>query len=152
MADHVRKQVRDAAKTALTGLSGVGSNVFSGRVAPLKPSECPAILIYLNVDQGEHGASNGGATSEFDGTLRLEAVRVATDTVLDDLDAMAALIEQTLFANAAFLATLLHAPGPPSTTIAVDDAVNGVEKRLGSAILDIPVRYRSRYGDPTTRV
>ena len=50
MVDHIRKQIRDAVKTALTGLTTTGANVFSGRVSPLKESEVPGLLIFLNGD------------------------------------------------------------------------------------------------------
>lgn len=46
---HVRKQVRDALKAALTGLPTTGARVFVSRpeARPLQSSELPALLIYM---------------------------------------------------------------------------------------------------------
>jgi hypothetical protein len=152
MADHIRKQIRDAAKTALTGLATTGANVFSGRVAPLQQSELPALLIFLNGDEGIHGASNGGATSAYSGLLRIEGVAAGANTLIDTLDQIAKEVELDLFADAPFLALLMHAPGPPSAQISIDEPLDGAEKRTGSVILTIPINYRTRFGQPDVKV
>ena len=46
MADHVRKQIRDAIVTLVTGLTTTGSNVFAGRTYALQDSELPALRVY----------------------------------------------------------------------------------------------------------
>lgn len=152
MADHIRKQIRDAAQTALTGLATTGANVFSGRVSPLQSNELPALLIFLNGDEGSHGASNGGATSNHAGLLRVEGVASNGDDTIDDLDRIAKEVEAALFVNAPFLALLLHAPAPPSAQISIDEPVEGAAKRLGSVILNIPINYRTRFGQPDVKV
>ena len=43
---HVRKQIRDSIKTALTGLATTGANCYQSRVFPFEPSKLPALLIY----------------------------------------------------------------------------------------------------------
>lgn len=43
---HVRKQIRDAIKTALTGLSTTGANCYQSRVFPFESTKLPALLIY----------------------------------------------------------------------------------------------------------
>jgi hypothetical protein len=48
MADHIDKQIRDAATTLLTGLSTTGANVFKSRVYPLQDSELPALRVYVD--------------------------------------------------------------------------------------------------------
>ena len=48
MADHVAEQIVAAAKTALTGLTTTGANVFDSRVYPIQDAELPGLLI----DQG----------------------------------------------------------------------------------------------------
>lgn len=54
---HVRKQIRDAAVTLLTGLATTGSNVFPSRLYPLNDAELPGICIYTNNEEPdeEHG-------------------------------------------------------------------------------------------------
>ena len=46
MADHVRKQLRQAIATAVTGLATTGANVFQSRAWPLERANLPAILVY----------------------------------------------------------------------------------------------------------
>jgi len=43
---HVRKQIRDAVVTALTGLNTTGSNVYRSRVFPLEKANLPALAIF----------------------------------------------------------------------------------------------------------
>ena len=153
MVDHIRKQIRDAVKTALTGLTTTGANVFSGRVSPLKESEVPGLLIFLNGDDATEDASMGGPTEMRSGTLRIEGVAKANDDLVDVLDRIAAEVEVALFGNAAFLALLMVEPGPPSATILIDepDPQSGV-RRLGSIVIGFPIQYRTRLGDPTNKV
>lgn len=152
MADHIRKQIRDAAATALTGLTTTGSNVFTGRVSPLSLSELPALAIFLNADEAIEGAYNGGATEEREGTLRVEGIAKANDDTIDTLDQIAKEVEEALFADAPFLALLMVKPGPPGAVISIDEPVEGVAHRLGSIILQFPIMYRTRLGDPDTQV
>lgn len=62
MANHLRTQCRDAAKTLVTGLTTTGSNAFAGRAEtrPLQGTELPGLLLYTTeteVDEdGESGA------------------------------------------------------------------------------------------------
>ena len=48
MAAHVRKQIRDAAVTALTGLATTGARVFASRVYPLQDDDLPALRVDTN--------------------------------------------------------------------------------------------------------
>ena len=43
---HVRKQIRDAVITALTGLSTTGSNVFRSRIYPLESNKIPGLCVF----------------------------------------------------------------------------------------------------------
>ena len=152
MADHIRKQIRDAAVAALTGLASTGSNVFTGKISPLKQAELPALLIFLNGDEGSDGAQNAGATADHAGVLRVEGVAAANDDTIDLLDQIAAEVEVALFADAGFLALLLVPPDPPSTSIQIDDPAGGSALRLGSVILGFPIQFRTRLGEPSVIV
>ena len=50
---HARKQIRDAAAAAVTGLATTGGNVFVGRATRVPASELPALLVYTA--RGEEG-------------------------------------------------------------------------------------------------
>ena len=71
MADHVRKQIRAAAVTALSGLTTTGTNVFASRVYPLQDTDLPALRI-SNPDETIEPASMGGAGRLLERTLSLE--------------------------------------------------------------------------------
>ncbi|MBK7592227.1 MAG: hypothetical protein IPI27_13400 [Betaproteobacteria bacterium] len=45
MANHVRRQIREAVATAVTGLTTTGTRVFQSRVYPLEATDLPALLI-----------------------------------------------------------------------------------------------------------
>jgi hypothetical protein len=152
MADHIRKQIRDAAKAALTGLTTTGTNVFSGRVSLLKPTEMPGLLVFLNGDDGQEDAYVDGPTEMFAGTLRIEAIAAANDDTIDVLDQIAVEVEAALFADTEFLALLMVTPSPPSTTIIIDEPIEGAARRLGSIAINFPIQYRTRLGDPSTQV
>lgn len=153
MADHARKQIRDAVKTALTGLTTTGANVFSGRVAPLRDSEMPGLAVYVNGDEAIEGAYVGGQTVDHAATLRIEGqCNGGSDAALDTLDLIAKEVEVAVFANADFSGLLMVPAGPPSTQLAIEDPVSGISERLGTVVLQFPIVFRTRLGDPTTIV
>lgn len=100
MASHLRKQIRDAAKTALTGLATTGANVFASRVYPLQTSELPGLLIDTGDETIETG-SLGGANRHIERTLLLEVQAVLrADSGYDDTaDQITKEVEQALAAN-----------------------------------------------------
>ena len=71
MADHVRKQIRAAAVTALTGLATTGARVFASRVYPLQDADLPGLLV-SNSEEAIESASLGGANRYLQRTLTLE--------------------------------------------------------------------------------
>lgn len=50
---HARTQIRNAAVTALTGLTTTGARVYKGRVRPLGAAHDPALLVYARVTRSE---------------------------------------------------------------------------------------------------
>lgn len=152
MADHLRKQIRAAAVTALTSLTTTTTHVYSGRVSPLAETELPALLVFLNVDETTEGAYNSGATVDHSAMLRVEAVCKGNDEAVDTLDQIAAEVETALFANSAFLALLMVTPSPPTAQLSIDEPVEGLGLRLGSLTMVFPIMFRTRLGDPTTKV
>ena len=71
MADHVRKQIRAAAVTALTGLATTAGRVFASRVYPLQDADLPGLRI-SNPDEAIESASLGGANRYLERHLTLE--------------------------------------------------------------------------------
>lgn len=102
---HVRKQIRDAVITALTGLSTTGSNVFRSRIYPLESNKLPGLCVFskseattfdtLTISRSINRVLEIGveayvkATSDYDNTLDTIAVEVeeaiASDVTLGSL-------------------------------------------------------------------
>lgn len=87
MANHVRRQIREAFAAKVTGLATTGANVFSYRVDPLAIGSLPALTVRAESDTAERmeiGAPNTHTRRVI--TLVLTAVARATASVEDDLD------------------------------------------------------------------
>jgi hypothetical protein len=55
MAAHIKQQIRDAAVTALTGLTTTTTKVFAAREFPLQAANLPGICIYTDNEEQEPG-------------------------------------------------------------------------------------------------
>jgi hypothetical protein len=89
MADHCRKQIRDALVLGLAGMTTVNS-IHTGRVHPIEEGDLPALLIFTNEEAVEdlNKAKDGKRTL----TVTIEA-HSQGDDVVDQLDAIAAEVE-----------------------------------------------------------
>jgi outer membrane lipopolysaccharide assembly protein LptE/RlpB len=83
MADHLRKQIRTAVKTALTGLSTTATRVYASRVADLTDGVLPALRIYTTEQSTELLSMGSGRIREHRLTLVVEAC-VRSNTTPDD--------------------------------------------------------------------
>lgn len=95
MADHLRKQLRDALVARLTGLTSTAARVFPGRVLPLQPAELPCLL----VDTGDEQVTDRQFNKELqqrEVQLRVRLVVKALDGYLDTLDEIAKQVEIAL--------------------------------------------------------
>ncbi len=99
---HQRQLIREAAKTALVGISpyntAAQTRVYETRVVPWRRLELPAIAVYA---LDESISVNGSAPREFTRTLQLEVVGAveAVSNVDDSLDSLAAQIETAMQAD-----------------------------------------------------
>lgn len=95
MADHCRKQIRDAIESALAGMATVQS-IQTGRVHPLDSDLLPAVLIFTNEEVVEDLNKAGDGTRNL--TVAIEAHTQGAN-VVDTLDAIAAEAEPLIFAG-----------------------------------------------------
>lgn len=96
MADHVRKQLRDAVVTALTGLATTGANAFGARVYPLQDDELPALRIFTASEDALASTIHVPALIERAVHLVVEGVAKATADLDDTLDAIGLEVETAL--------------------------------------------------------
>lgn len=102
MADHCRKQIRDALQAYLAANVTTAVSVISGRVHPIETAILPALLIYTNEETAEDIGKNSGTGQDrkIERTLTLTVEGYATgDTVIDTLDGMAAEVEPLVVAG-----------------------------------------------------
>lgn len=150
---HIRKQVRDAAVAALTGLVTTGANVFSGRLSPFNDDEYPGLVVFLNADNAAPDGWFGGPTETHSGDLVVEGVAQGNDELIDTLDQISLEVEVALFgaAGESFRALLMGGDMlmPPDARISIEEPdANGGARRQGSVSLRFPITYRTVFGDP----
>jgi hypothetical protein len=99
---HLRKQIRDAAVTALTGLTTTAANVFPGRARPLAADHPPSLLIYTTEEASDYDSMKAdnaaGAVLRRDLTLIVEgrAVETSAAAIEDVLDLIAEEVEPAI--------------------------------------------------------
>lgn len=96
---HARQTIREAAATALTGLTTTGSRVYQSRVHPVSDAKLPCLLI--NTDSESVVAENVGSPALLDRFVELSVrcVAKASSNLDDTLDAMAAEVEAAIGAS-----------------------------------------------------
>lgn len=143
MANHVRQQIREAAATALLGLTTTGSRVFQNRLYTVDAStELPCLLIKTDSESIAAGTIHG----VLDRTMKLtiEGLAAAADNVDDALDTIVKETETRIaqdprFGNLA-ISTVLD-------TIEIDIEAEG-ERPVGRAIMQFNVNYFTNAGAP----
>lgn len=157
MADHLRKQIRDAVKDGLTGLATTGARVFVGRTRALPADHAPTLLIYTREETSRPDAN--GLPPPIERTLQLFIEgRVSTpDPPDDDLDRIAAEIEAGMSALVQwtpplkFLGGLVRRVRYNGSITVVEGGEDGA-RHLGGIRLEYTVTYRTLEGDPTAAI
>lgn len=144
---HVRKQIREAAATLVTGLSTTGARVYQSRVYPLKDADLPCLLVYTEEEEVQGDVSV--STLILDRNMRLTVRGLAKQTAnLDDtLDAMLEEVE-TVLNGATF-------SGKAKTTVLAsarpqEDAIQ--DKPVGAMEMNFTVNYFTQGNAPGTPI
>ena len=95
MADHLRRQIREAAATLLTGLTTTGNRVYQSRVYALRDTDLPGLRIFTLNESVEANTIGAGPArlQERTLTLSVEGCVKATSTYDDTLDAICKEVE-----------------------------------------------------------
>ncbi len=101
MADHLRKQIRAAAKTALTGLTSTGARVYASRVHPLQDADlgAGALRLYTRDEEVEISSMGVGRLRERRLSLVVEACVKAVSGYDDTIDQIQKEVEIALDAD-----------------------------------------------------
>lgn len=143
MADHIRKQIRDAIESTLTGLATTGSNVFVSRIYPTEEDNLPGLLIStpledIDLEQGTLDAPERILTALVRGRAKSGA------TLDDTLDKIAKEVEVAMGADITLggLSKGLDLAG--MTTVFSGEG----DQPYGEITLTYFVYYRTPFGDP----
>ena len=147
MANHVRRQIREAVATAITGLATTGTRVFQSRVYLAQVSELPCLLVYTRSERSAPTTIHDPRMIER--TLQIEVVALAKATAdLDDtLDGICKEVETALANPVAGLLSLAR----PITLIGSEFELEGIqEKPAGRATLTYELSYFTLENAPDT--
>ncbi len=93
MANHIRRQLREAVATAITGLTATGSRVFQSRAYPLQVSDLPCLVVTADGDSIEQETIHRPYVQARQVQLRIEGYAVGTVDLDDTLDGICKEIE-----------------------------------------------------------
>lgn len=97
MADHLRKRIRSATATTLTGLTTTASRVYTSRAYPLQDANLPALRITTPSEQSEMVSMGiGNRTVQRTMTLQVDAVVKSVSGFEDTCDQIAKEVEIAL--------------------------------------------------------
>lgn len=138
-----RKDIRKAVIARLKEANTEsGIRVYTNRIRPIFPAECPLILVYTRNEPAE---ISNEAPREYKRTLRVnvEIVALADDDLDDTLDAIAEKVEKAIFEDETF-------GGLASDTVLGEtdvDIVGEGEKPIGAARITFEISYFMRMPD-----
>ena len=143
MADHLRKQIRDAAVAALTGLATSASRVFENRVHELQDAHLPGLRIYTNDDSVVIASLGVGRLTERRTELVVECCSKQSSGMDDELDAMIKEVEVAIAANQG----IGGAKWVQLRSVKID-MEGEAEKEVGVARMTFDVHYVTALGTP----
>lgn len=153
MADHIRKQVRDAAVAALTTalVPGVVRGVYPGRVHPLEDTSLPAVMVYTGaeaVDRTRDVLDRSGQWRELELVVEIQAkaASTASPSLLAILDNVALEAEKVLHGDATLAGLLKELD--VATTATVLEGEN-TEQPVGTMTITWGAVYRCNPADPS---
>lgn len=127
MANHLRRQIRDAIAVAVTGLASTGARVYQARTRPLPAGEANALTVASATSRSETiEAGSLGAPRVLERRLPVTVTAYAREatsqTVEDTLDAIAAEVEVALAMPCAALAGLAKSITLLEVDLELDDS------------------------------
>lgn len=97
MANHVRKQLRDAIVTAVTGLTTTATRVFGYRVYAIQEgTELPALSVYITDEDAQPVSVHSPAIVDRTPTIHVRGLANASAGAEDTLDTIAKEVETAL--------------------------------------------------------
>jgi len=145
MANHLRRQIREAVATLLTGLTTTGSRVYQSSVSNLKENQLPGLII-MTPEEDVEQADIGGLQQR---TLNIEVIgkAKAVADVDDTLDGIAKEVEIAINASttANTLNGLVSGIQLYSTKISISDET---DRKVGEIRMSFTALYFNQAATP----
>ena len=148
MPDHVRKQIRDAVKTLITGLTTTTTSVFASRVYDLEESNLPALLLYTNDEASGPQTMSFPRSIERNLEVVVDAVAKANASLDDTLDTMVKEVETAIAADV----TLSGLVKDITLTVIEIGLTGNAQNPTGNARMTFTANYYIVENDVTTAV
>lgn len=143
---HIRKQIRDALVTAVTGLTTTGSRVYRSRVYPLESGKLPGLCVYTKSEEVTNSTLTRPRTQTRQLEASVEAYLMANTNFDNTLDTIAVEIEEAIYSNAALNALVKQIN---ITGFEADYSGDG-EKVVGVGNFNVQIIYSARENDIET--
>lgn len=145
MANHIRRQIREAVAGAVTGLTTTGTRVFQQRVYPLETTDLPGLLVSTPREQSVGTSLGAPRVMERRVRLHVTALARATADVEDVLDQICKEVEVALAMPCAALAGIAKIISLTDTDITV---TGDGDRPVGQAALTYEVLYMTAENAP----
>jgi hypothetical protein len=149
MAAHVRKQIREAVATAVTGLTTTSTRVFQSRVYPLEIADLPCLLISTQSESIEAQEISTPRALQRLLTVEVAAVAKGVADVDDTLDQISKEVEIALAMPCSALVGL--AKGIDLTGVEIE-LEGSSEQPVGKATLRYQVLYFTEENAPDVAI
>ena len=144
---HVRKQIRDLAVTAVTGLTTTASRVYSDRAHPIPQDKLPALRVFFSREAGELVAGGMGTDPTMHRRAILTVIGYADGSGLDDtLDLIAKEVEIAIDGAGDYGGRSIGTATYTGTEFALEEG----DSRTGSVAMTWEIQYRTAESDPET--
>lgn len=143
---HIRKRIRDAVVTALTGLTTTGTRVYKSRVYPLESGKLPGLCIYTKSEDISTTTINRPRTQIRTLEVVIEGYVMANSAFDDTIDQISVEVEEALYTNA-----LLGGLAKETNILSFDADYSGEgEKVVGVGRWTVNVIYTDKENDVET--
>lgn len=99
MANHLRRQIREALATVVTGLSTTGARVYQSRVVQLEANELPGLKVFTGSEAVEVIDIGSNPLQERNLTVTVTAIAKAVSDLDDTLDQIIKEVEIAVASN-----------------------------------------------------
>jgi hypothetical protein len=151
VANHLRRQIREAVATLLTGLTTTGNRVFKSRVQTLQDNQLPALVILTNEETVTQSTIHSNPLLERQLSVQVIAKAKANTNLDDTLDQIIKEVEMAVFASNA--ANTLGGLVKGLVLDSIDITFNGeAETKVGEAVMAFTAVYFNQAATPDVSV